>query len=84
MALSLKARKRLSILILVVALPAYIVAAVSLLALFDRPPILVELGIYIALGVIWAFPLKAVFRGVGQPDPDDSQIDDSQTDDSEK
>lgn len=68
--LSFRARKRLSLLVLVVALPAYIVAAVSLVALFERPPFLLELGIYIVLGVIWTFPLKALFRGVGQPDPD--------------
>ena len=45
-------------------------AAVSLVSLFDRPSILVELLIYIGLGVVWAVPLKAVFKGVGQPDPD--------------
>ncbi|MFN4101627.1 MAG: DUF2842 domain-containing protein [Pararhodobacter sp.] len=75
MALSYKARKRLSLLVLLVALPAYIVVAVSLVALFEasfgRPPFLVELVIYVGLGVIWAFPLKALFKGVGQPDPGD-------------
>jgi len=75
--MSHKTRKRLSLLILVVALPAYIVAAVSLMALvearFGRLPFLAELVIYIGLGVIWAFPLKSLFRGVGQPDPDDNK-----------
>ena len=70
MALRYKTRKRLSLLILVVGVPLYIVAAVSLVALFERPSILVELAIYVGLGVIWAFPLKAVFKGIGQPDPD--------------
>ncbi len=70
MALSLKARKRLSLLVLLVALPAYIVVAISLVALFDRPPILLELAIYIGLGVVWTLPLKALFRGVGQGEPD--------------
>ena len=70
MALSYKIRKRLSLLILVIGVPLYIMAAVSLVALFDRPSILVELLIYVALGVVWAIPLKAVFKGVGQPDPD--------------
>ncbi|MGB5863344.1 MAG: DUF2842 domain-containing protein, partial [Sulfitobacter sp.] len=37
---------------------------------FDRPPFWVELLIYIGSGVIWAFPLKKVFKGVGQADPD--------------
>ncbi|MCW1934401.1 DUF2842 domain-containing protein [Pararhodobacter zhoushanensis] len=70
MALSYKTRRRLSLLILVVALPLYIVVAVTLVNLIDRPPFLLELAIYIGLGVIWAFPLKAVFKGVGQADPD--------------
>ncbi|KPQ04807.1 MAG: Protein of unknown function (DUF2842) [Rhodobacteraceae bacterium HLUCCA12] len=70
MALSWKARRRWSLFVLVVALPAYIVAAVSIMALFDRPPFWLELAIYVALGIVWALPLKAVFRGVGQPDPE--------------
>ena len=70
MALSYKTRKRFSLLILVIGVPLYIMAAVSLVSLFDRPSILAELLIYIGLGVVWAVPLKAVFKGVGQPDPD--------------
>lgn len=70
MALRYKTRKRLSLLILIVGLPLYIIAAVSVVALFERPSILVELGIYVGLGVLWAIPLKAVFKGIGQPDPD--------------
>ncbi|WP_417627519.1 DUF2842 domain-containing protein [Pararhodobacter aggregans] len=70
MALSYRTRKRLSVLILLVALPAYIIVAITLVGLFDRPPFLLELAIYVGLGVIWAFPLKAIFKGVGQPDPD--------------
>ncbi len=41
--------------------------------LFDRPPIWLELLIYVALGVIWALPFRAVFRGIGQVDPDASE-----------
>ena len=70
MALSYRSRRWLSALILIVGLPLYIVVAVTIVGLFDRPPILLELLIYVALGVLWAFPLKAVFRGVGQADPD--------------
>ncbi|MCL4676438.1 MAG: DUF2842 domain-containing protein [Pararhodobacter sp.] len=70
MALSYKARKRWSLLVLLVAMPAYIVVAVSLVGLLDRPPILLELAIYIGLGIVWVFPLKSLFRGVGQPDPE--------------
>lgn len=70
MALSYKARRRWSLIILLVGLPLYIILAVNIVALFDRPSIWVELLVYLVLGVVWAFPLKAVFKGVGQPDPD--------------
>ena len=70
MALSYKARRRLSLLILILGIPAYIVAAVVLVSLFDRPPMWLELVIYVALGVVWALPLKRIFLGVGQADPD--------------
>jgi hypothetical protein len=70
MALSYKTRRRLSLLILVFGLPAYIAVAWWIMSLFERPSIWLELGIYVALGVIWALPFKAVFRGVGQADPD--------------
>lgn len=70
MALGYKARKRLSLLVLLVGLPLYIIAAVSVVALFDRPPILLELLIYVVLGFLWMIPLRKVFLGVGKPDPD--------------
>jgi hypothetical protein len=70
MALSYKTRRRLSLVILVFGLPAYIALAWWIMSLFERPSIWVELGIYTLLGVLWAFPLKAVFKGVGQADPD--------------
>jgi hypothetical protein len=70
MALSWKTRRRLALLVLILGLPVYIVAAVSLIALFERPSILVELAVYAGLGVLWALPLKALFKGTGQPDPD--------------
>lgn len=70
MGLSYKARRRLSLLLLIVWLPAYIVAAVSLVGWFDRPSIVVELVIYVGLGFLWVLPFKSVFKGVGQQDPD--------------
>lgn len=70
MALSYKSRRRWSLFLLLVALPVYIVFMVWGIAQFDRPPFWVELLIYVGSGVIWAFPLKAVFKGVGQADPD--------------
>ena len=68
--LSYKARRRWSLVILVVGLPLYIIVAVGVVSLFERPPILVELLVYIVLGVLWALPFKFVFRGVGKEDPD--------------
>lgn len=70
MALSYKARRRWSLVVLLIALPLYIVVALNVVLLFERPSIPVELAIYVGLGVIWAIPLKAVFKGVGQADPD--------------
>lgn len=70
MGLGYKTRRRLSLLILVVGLPTYIIAAVTIINWLDRPPFIVELLVYVGLGVLWALPFKAVFRGIGQADPD--------------
>ncbi|AVW91689.1 DUF2842 domain-containing protein [Celeribacter baekdonensis] len=69
MALSYKARRRLALLILVLGLPGYIVVAVTVMNWLGRPSIWVELAVYVGLGVLWAVPLKAVFKGIGQADP---------------
>ncbi len=66
--MSYKARRRWSLVILLIGLPAYIVVAISVVNLFDRPGVLVELVIYVALGIVWALPFRAVFRGIGKPD----------------
>jgi hypothetical protein len=79
MALGYKARRRLSLVVLVIGLPLYIVAAVTLVGLIDRPSIWVELLIYVGLGILWALPLRRVFLGIGQPDPDAPR--DERTDD---
>ena len=65
-----KARRRWALVILLIGLPVYIVVAVNLVELLGRPSILVELGIYVGLGVLWALPFKFIFKGVGQADPD--------------
>lgn len=70
MALSYKARRRWSLVILLVGLPLYIAAALFVVSLFDRPSILVEFCVYVGLGFLWAIPFRFVFRGVGQADPD--------------
>jgi hypothetical protein len=70
MPLSYKARKRWSLVILLIGLPVYIVVALNVVALFDRPPFWVELGVYVALGILWALPFRFIFKGIGQLDPD--------------
>lgn len=70
MSLSYKARRRWSLVILLIGLPLYIIVAVNVVGLIDRPPIWLELLVYIALGFLWALPFRAVFRGIGKPDPD--------------
>ena len=69
MALTYKNRRRLALLVLCVGLPAYIVVAVSLVAMIERPSLLVELAIYVGLGILWIVPLRPLFLGIGQPDP---------------
>jgi hypothetical protein len=68
--LSYKARRRWSLVILLIGLPLYIVAAVSLVNWMDRPPIWAELLVYIGLGFLWMMPFRFVFVGIGQADPD--------------
>lgn len=68
-----KARKKLALFVLVVGLPIYIIVAVTIMSYMMtqdvRFPIAVELLVYVLLGIGWAFPLKWVFKGIGQPDP---------------
>ena len=73
MALAYRTRRRLSLLVLVVGLPLYAIVAVTVIGLFERPPILLELLVYLALGILWAIPLRSVFLGVGRGDPDDPE-----------
>ena len=70
MALTYKTRRRLSLLILLVGMPAYIAVAWWVMSLFERPGIWLEFAIYIVLGILWVLPFKAVFKCVGQADPD--------------
>lgn len=75
MALSYKARRRWALVILLIGLPVYIVVAVSVVNMLDRPPIWAEFLVYLVLGFIWALPFKFIFKGVGQADPDKSDPD---------
>lgn len=67
--LSYNARRRWSLIILLIGLPLYIAAALFVVSLFDRPPFLLELAVYIVLGFLWMIPFKSVFLGVGKSDP---------------
>lgn len=71
MPLSYRARKRWSLVVLVVGMPLWIVAAVTVVGLFERPPFWLEIVVYVGLGVVWIVPLRRLFLGVGQPDPDE-------------
>jgi hypothetical protein len=74
MALSYRARRAWSLVILVIGLPIYVVLAVSLVnwaeGLYGRPVWWLEFVIYVALGVVWALPFRSIFRGIGRDDPD--------------
>lgn len=74
MALSHKAKKRWSLVILLVGMPVYVIVTMNILTYFweepNRPPILVELLAYLVLGFLWILPFRKVFLGVGQADPD--------------
>ncbi|MCC6306109.1 MAG: DUF2842 domain-containing protein [Rhodobacteraceae bacterium] len=69
MALAWKTRRRLALAVLVVGVPAYVVLAVTLLDRLGRPPFLAELALHAGLGVLWALPLRVLFRGIARPPP---------------
>ena len=66
-----KTKRKLSLLILLVGLPLYAASVVTVMALFVNLPNFLELFMYVFFGIIWVFPLKFVFRGVGQSDPNE-------------
>ena len=74
-AMTYRTRRKLAVLVLVIGLPAYIILAVGIVGQFERPSFLLELAIYVGLGVLWALPLRGLFRGIGQADPDEDTTD---------
>jgi len=64
--LSHKLKRLLVLLVLLLWLPIYILLVLNLLALFERPNVIIELLIYVVAGVFWAWPFKALFKGIGQ------------------
>ena len=68
--LSDKARRRWALVVLLVGLPLYIIVATTLGGLFGGQSVLLQLVVYIVLGIVWILPFKSLFRGIGQADPD--------------
>lgn len=68
--MDLRTRKRLSLLLLLVWMPLYIVLAISAVSWvqsrFGRMPFLLELAVYVVLGILWVLPFRRVFLGVGR------------------
>ena len=73
MNINYKNRRRISLFLLLVGLPVYVIVAINILALFERPSILLEVIIYLSLGIIWALPFKFIFKGIGQADPEQTE-----------
>lgn len=70
--MDLKKRKRLSLLVLLLGLPGYIVLCWVFLAWLDdtfgRLPIWAEFLVVVGLGIAWIMPLKRIFTGIGKAD----------------
>lgn len=64
-----RTKKLLAAIVLLVGLPVYIGVALYIVSDLERPHILVELAIYVALGILWALPFKWLFKGIGRADP---------------
>ena len=71
--LSRTARRRLSLAILLVGLPAYVVLAVEIAGRLGRLPAALEFAVYAILGVAWILPFKAVFRGIGRAEEEGAE-----------
>lgn len=63
-------RKLLALLVLVLGLPGYVAVAWVVVSAIGRQPLLVEVAIYLVLGIVWVLPLRRLFLGLGRPDPD--------------
>lgn len=72
-----KARKRLALFILVVGLPIYIIVAATIMSQMMNQEVRfawpIEFVVYVLLGIGWVFPLKWIFLGIGQTDPNEKQ-----------
>ena len=62
-----KLKRVFVLLVLLLWLPIYIVLVLNLLAYFERPNLFIELLVYVIAGVFWAWPFRALFKGIGKP-----------------
>jgi len=69
MALSYRARRIWALVVLLIGMPIYVVVAVNLIDMFERPTLGIEFLVYVGLGILWILPFRSIFRGIGQPDP---------------
>ena len=58
--------RKLSLFILLVVMPLYIFGIVSVAQVIVFPNRFLELLYYVLTGILWIFPFKRVFRGVGK------------------
>ena len=75
MPLSYKARRRWSLFVLLVGLPIYVAALWFLLSLLEAWPVWAQIAVCLVFSIVWALPLKSVFLGIGQADPDAGRSD---------
>jgi hypothetical protein len=64
---SYRLKRLIALLVLLLWLPLYIVLVLNVLSLFERPNLIIEFLVYVIAGVFWAWPFKALFKGIGQP-----------------
>lgn len=58
--------KILAALLLLVGLPIYVLVTSTIISAMGRPPILLEMLVYGAFGILWALPFKKLFKGIGR------------------
>jgi hypothetical protein len=51
-------------------MPVYIIIVANLVALLPELSKIVEFFMYVVLGIVWIIPVKFIFMGIGQEEPD--------------
>lgn len=55
---------------MMVYITLYAFLAAGVMAMWERPSVLVELALYMVLGIVWILPLKPLFKWMGRGAPD--------------